>query len=710
MSLLLVASLLLLSSGLPGQESRPQVPPGSSFPAQVEGVVVDAVVLDRQGNPVGGLTAEDFLVEEDGGPQTITNFEAVTIPESREAVLPGTSRVSTNLAPAAPPPSRTFVIVFDNVHMAPERVGAAREAVVEFLGTGLQPGDQVTLVPTSGGAWWSTSMPEGRDDLVAALARLEGLRPRSTSIDHISDWEAMRLYLYRDQQVGAEVVRRYYEHRLILEPPGSGERADGLGEGHPLIRAKAAEVYQAALQRKRATLGSLERVADSLAPVRGRKAIILVSEGFVHEPTLTEFRDVVRASRRANAAVYFIDARGLRGGPATFDAEIPETTDVRDLGSVLEQGLLEAQGSDSIAIDTGGFSVKNRNDLGRGLQRIARESRSYYLIGYQPRNARRDGKYRSIAVKVPHRDDVEVRARKGYYAPEEGKRAPRTAQDGLDPDVRRPLDSPYLSHDIALRLSSLVLAPAGEGRAAVMLVAEADARAFAFQERDGRFEDALESFVLISSRDTGENQHQEKLIELSLPPDVKAQVEASWLPVMRDFRLAPGVYQARLLLRDRNSGRSGTVRHQFEVPSFASLRTSTPVLTDVLQPGPAGSQIPPRPVPVAHRTFPTGRTLYYLFQVLGARPDPSTGTARVASGYHVEAHDGAKVATQPLGPLQPGPNGELGQVYAVSLEGVPPGDYQIVLRVQDEVAGKTFEVRDPFTVTDRVGGPAGTSR
>ena len=214
----------------------------------------------------------------------------------------------------------------------------------------------------------------------------------------------------------------------------------------------------------------------------------------------------------------------------------------------------------------------------------------------------------------------------------------------------------------------------------------------------------MESFVLVSSRDTGENQHQEKLIELSLPAEVKAQIEASWLPVMRDFRLAPGVYQARLLLRDRNSGRLGTVRHQFEVPPLDSLRTSTPVLTDVLQPRPAGSQLPPRPVPVARRTFASGRTLYYLFQVLGARPDPSTGRARVASGYHVEADGGVKLATQPLQPLQAGPNGEIGQMYALSLEGVTPGEYEIVLRVQDEVAGRTFEVRDPFTVTDRVAG------
>ena len=126
MHLLLVA--LLLPSGLPGQETpRSQVPPGSSFPAQVEGVVVDAVVLDRRGNPVGGLTAEDFLVEEDGGPQTITSFEAVAIPESREtAVAQDIAGLHQPRAVAAP----TFPDVRHRVRQRPHGPGPDRIARV----------------------------------------------------------------------------------------------------------------------------------------------------------------------------------------------------------------------------------------------------------------------------------------------------------------------------------------------------------------------------------------------------------------------------------------------------------------------------------------------------------------------------------------------------------------------------------------------------
>ena len=286
---------------------------------------MDAVVLDKRGEPVGGLTAEEFEVKEDGRPQRIVSFEAVTLPESDEAPSPSRARVSTNSAPPRSQGRRTFVIVFDNVHMAPERIGLARAAVTDFVRSALRPGDEVTLVPTSGGAWWTAEMPEGSGDLVAALERLEGLRPRSTSVDRISDWEAMQLYLHRDPRVMSSVARRYYEHRIILEPPGIEGRADlQVSPGLPLIQAKSAEVYQAALARKKATLAALQRVAASLEPVKGRKSIILVSEGFVHEPQITEFRDLVRASRQANAAIYFLDGRGLVGGPVTADAELAE--------------------------------------------------------------------------------------------------------------------------------------------------------------------------------------------------------------------------------------------------------------------------------------------------------------------------------------------------------------------------------------------------
>jgi len=677
------------------QAPAPSPTPGPSFPAGIELVTVDAVVLDKSGQPVEGLTAEDFQIEEDGRPHRIVSFEAVALPESAAAPAPSRARVSSNALAPAQQKRRTFVIVFDNVHMAPERIGIARQAVTEFVGTSLRPGDEVTLVPTSGGAWWTAEMPAGGADLAAALERLQGLRPRNTGADRISDWEALQLYLHRDPRVMSAVAKRYYEHRLILEPPGGADRASlQINPGLALIQAKSTEVYQAALSRKKATLATLERVAASLVPVKGRKSIILVSEGFVHEPQLTEFRDLLRASREANAAVYFLDGRGMTAGPVTADAEIAEFTDPRDLNTVLSEDLVEAQGADSIAIDSGGFSV--RSNLGAGLRRIADESRSYYLIGYQPTRAGGDGKFRKIAVRV-RRPGLEVRARRGYYPPQEGALARRDA-GSLDPRVRQGLDSPFLGEGIPLRMTSHVLGSSGIGKASVLLVAEADPATFGWRREGDRFTGILESYVVVSARETGENVHREKMIELNLPPAVKQELQATGLPIVREFDLAPGVYQARLLLRDRESGRIGTVRHEFTVPPLDGLRTSTPILTDVVQPPPAGSTLPPRPLPVARRTFAAGKTLYYVFEVYGAQPGAG-GAPRVSAGFEIRRGDGSLLAQQPAAPVAPGPGGELAQVFPFSLLGVTPGDYEVVLKVQDDVAGRTVEVRDPFTVS-----------
>ena len=95
-----------------------------------------------------------------------------------------------------------------------------------------------------------------------------------------------------------------------------------------------------------------------------------------------------------------------------------------------------------MASDSGGFSVRNTNDLGAGIKRIADENRTYYLVGYNPTNTARDGKFRKISVKVPGRKGIEVRARKGYYAPSETGKTALTPKPGQDPGSRPPSTPP----------------------------------------------------------------------------------------------------------------------------------------------------------------------------------------------------------------------------------------------------------------------------
>jgi hypothetical protein len=46
--------------------------PAATFQAETRAVDVDVVVLDGHGEPVTELRKEDFLVAEDGSPQTVT--------------------------------------------------------------------------------------------------------------------------------------------------------------------------------------------------------------------------------------------------------------------------------------------------------------------------------------------------------------------------------------------------------------------------------------------------------------------------------------------------------------------------------------------------------------------------------------------------------------------------------------------------------------
>lgn len=687
---LLAASV---SPGAPRTLAQQRQP---TFPAQAELVLVDALVLDAKGDPVEGLTQGDFVVREDGVTMTITRFEATAVAESAASALPSTRFVSTNTGVRRP--ARSFVIVFDDAQLSKATGERAKDAIARFLETGVEDQDEVTLVTTATSVWWTTRVADGRRDLLALVQRLEGRRPIDTSGSRISDYEALRLYQNRDAQIGAQVIRRFYENGVILDPNNQASaysRQDlQLGEGHPLVRVKAAEAYQNAKGRNLATLRALERVADALAQGTGRKAVLLVSDGFVHDQSLPEFRELVAAMSRANGAIYFLDARGQPGTADFAAAEFGRATEERDVSTLLGQAQLETEGAQSIAADTGGYSLRNPNDLAGGMQRVAHESRAYYLLGYVSPVNRRDGKFRKIQVEV-RRPGLEVRARKGYYAPGGDRRAERA--EGLDPALRQALDSPSAIGTIGLRLAAYAFGPAAAGKASVLLVADADPGAVEFRDAGARSEARLDSYLVVTARDGGERTAQQKMIELSLPPDVLARLKQAWLPVYRNLELAPGVYQARFLVRDTRSKRLGMVRHDFEVPPLTGLRLGTPILTDSLQADPTGGA--PRPVPLARREFASGANLAYLFEVFGATPDAASRAPRVASRYELRKREGEILARSEAALFEPGPQGQLARQVAVSLRGAAPGDYEIVLTVKDEVTGRTLERVDPFSVS-----------
>jgi VWFA-related protein len=394
---------ILLLATTSGRAEEAQTPP--SFPSDVELVTIDAVVLDGKGNLVTGLTQDEFVVMEDKQPQSIVSFEAFT-----QAAPSSGKAKDTPIVAGAPLDSRTplpqgrpFAMIVDDLRIAPLLVTPMRRAVTSFLETSLRYGDDVTLTTSSDDVHWHGRIPEERTGILRALDRIRG-----------QDWS------YGDTEAGyagdSAAIREYrafqgLRARQDMSTPGSGRTG-----------AEVADARRRA--RMERTLGAIHRTLDGWNGLRGRKSLVLLSEGFLQDGG-RELQDVAARAREANAAIYFIDVLGLQtppefsaeiglGEPSNLDGQgaLERATRLGERAVSLEERVGASGGAVDLADVTGGFSVRD-NGIVKGLHRAAAESRVFYLLGFQPPGGKPVSAWRDLRVEVT-RPGLEVRARKGY--------------------------------------------------------------------------------------------------------------------------------------------------------------------------------------------------------------------------------------------------------------------------------------------------------
>ena len=700
---LLLASLATLAPSPAGPDA--QSPP--QFAAQAEIVTVDAVVLDHDGKPVAGLTRGDFVVKEDGRLQTITAFEEVN------AIVPALfspeaqrSRVATNAA--APPTRRTFAIVFDDVHVGDLNLEQAKRAVEESASRQIVAGDRLALFTVSDGRYWATT--RGAAD-AAWLDALHGIRShqrlKSSPACTITHYEAIRIEEFADCAVCEMVARRLgalgcTEYGLdctrVHGNCGSGDSAGAGQLGGPPPRMGPLLNWMPVVETRGIGRTSLDRsllmlgeVARSLAPLPGRKELVLVTEGFVADPTLSGFQQVREQAARANVAIHVLDPRGLSAMPEFLSAAGARgAMSGRDLALTLALWPLDSAGSKALAEETGG-RVLQTNDMVGGLAQLAEESRVTYLLGYEPTNPKRDGRYRKLSVEVL-RPGLEVRARAGYFA-EKGKKKPAPEPSVVD----RVLANPFDADGIPLRVAAYVMGPAPlqspvpKTGVEVLVAGEVRLDAFATRVKDGRMV-AEPKLKLFASSRSSERHQSEWSLEIALTPLAeKATPGQAWHPFLTRIAMEPGDHRARLVVE--SGGRVGSVTTDFIVPDFTEERLATPILSDQLVMGPGARRV----MPVVRRDFPASSTLHAWFELPGAAVDSETGQARATAGFVVRAADGREWASSSRTAM----NLEYGRptrLVSLPLADAPTGESEIVLTVRDEVSGRTFEAREPFRV------------
>ena len=407
----------------PAPGARAQDTPVPTFPAAAELVQVDVVVTGVDGEPVRDLRREDFELLEDGRPQSISHFAVGTASRPAAAAGRPATAATTRAAPGAPAPAgRTIVLVFDDLHLGASRLAAAKSEATRFLLEQVGPRDQVALVTTSGIRGVYEPLTRDRSALVRAVDRVtlqdRGSRMRFGS-PYISEHQAEQIDRFGELASAGNEAFELAVSQFMAEFWVSRDAAI------MMVRERVRSVLEEGARYTRASLSMIETTVRSLAPMPGRKVVLLLSEGFfLGRATLSQsaydLRRITDAATRSGVVIYSIDAGGLTvpapGGDITERFLGAASVAVRaDVDSGQDENRRE--GMRAVAEETGGFAVLNNNDIGAGLKRILDDNEVYYLLAYDPVSPRRAGRFRSIKVRLPARPNLVARTRKGYFEP-----------------------------------------------------------------------------------------------------------------------------------------------------------------------------------------------------------------------------------------------------------------------------------------------------
>jgi VWFA-related protein len=644
-ALLAVALAALLPRGAAPQP-RAQAPP--VFGTGVELVRLDVVVLDKEGRPVTGLAREDFAIEEEGRPQTVESFEPVVVHGGRPASPDEPPRL-TGARLRAPSEGRCLLFFVDDIHLTQPTMARVSEALRRFLEKDVREGDWITVVAPEEQLWWTARNAWEYRQLAAVVGRLVG----QDKGDSARDWAVLHAVEYGKEGVGGMPA--------ALGPGGSSATEGGPGRfavvGDPNAPVQQEQVIAHVRRRTGISLGGLQQALESLVRLRGQKSLVLLSEGFLLLPKMPGYQEAIDVARRANVAIHFVDPRGAQADRSGTEL-------------YLTRGDVEG-----VTAVTGG-TVFSGNDTEAGLRRVADRSDAYYLLGYQP--DRPGTGERQVRVTL-RREGLEVRARSRYFVPEASPK--KKAKDETPSPALEAMRSLADTTDLAVRTATLYFESNKKGEVATMLATEV--LPLPGKERRRLFKLVSEA----RARDGGPPVRDEFEGSTEVVPGVPVVLARQW-------HLAPGVWQVRLLVEDTATGRIGTVLHTFEVPDPKAFRMSTPILTAELE-DPEGQK---KPKVALARTFRTGTVLYCQYNVYGASVPGKHDWAPHALGSWALRRGGELVREVPPTLIQPGGDGRLTRTLGISLQGAPPGEYTLMLAVRDEKTGETLSTAEPFTV------------
>ncbi len=423
------ASLLLVASATPSS-AQPQSPVSQAFSdvVDVRVVNIEVVVVDKQGQRVGGLGVEDFELKVDGVVVPIDYFSEIS---GGAAVAADDTRVASvpQLRPGARVGTNYLLFIDDYFAIARDR-DRVLDNLEEQL-SDLPDGDRLAVVAFDGkelsilSSWTDSPRDLERAFRTAKQRKTYGLqRASELRVNDEQRRERAKLGATMNEMAQGDLP----DPRFLTGNLNSIEREYANRLTDHIKRSVMAAVY----------------ALRSFANPEGRKVMLVLSGGWPFSPaefTVDDYGSSVEEiftrgafdtsipgrnalfqplSDTANLlsyTLYPVDVPGFRRETST-DAQLrgTETALTSDNPNAPSTGppreLLVHAGLDFLAEETGGLALINAQ-RDHALDRVIEDTRSYYWLGFQPKrldeNVRHD-----IEVTLKGHPGLEVRARTGY--------------------------------------------------------------------------------------------------------------------------------------------------------------------------------------------------------------------------------------------------------------------------------------------------------
>ena len=453
----------------------------------------------------------------------------------------------------------------DDVHLTRDGLNRARSVLTHFVENKMMANDRVAIVSTTGQIGFLQQLTDNKAVLREAISRLNSKYNPETIASQVSISE-----------VDANLVANHADRDLFayLMEATMKEFQIGPANAFTIVTNRVRQINAQSRIAEANTLSRLEGLLRSTTPLAGRKVLFFISDGFVVDARKSSGSDVMRRvvneAARGGVVIYSLGTRSnpLAQGVDASSSGYPDFSPRTATRSIAENQMPQ-EPLETLADETGGRVYLNPNALDDGVANALTESSAYYLLAWRPDSENhRAGKSR-INVSIKGRQDLRVRMRRRFFDFRENQVAGTTPAEAATPasnapedELKTALGSLYPRRDLPTSVSTSFQKTVDKDPV-LKVSMKIDGETLGFEESAGKSR-AVVDVLGIALDDRGRFSSFRQKLEI--PREVVLAKDGPFIKWSQSLALPAGLYQVRVAVRDRQTGRIGSAMAWIEIP------------------------------------------------------------------------------------------------------------------------------------------------